>query len=354
MMADSLDRIFTRPEVAVRCWETMRTHLRRLGLQSAHFIEPSVGDGAFYDLLPPGSRTGVDLDPRRPGFVRHDFLTWEPPSTRQPLVVVGNPPFGHRGDMAVRFFRKAGTMADAIGFVVPAIFRKFSIHRQLPDGWRLVSSTPLPRSAFWTERGSGVRVNTQFQIWTRLPGIERDLRLRRPPPRAHPDFRCWQYNNTTAALKVFDEPFEFAVPCQGWQDYTRRETKADHCEKHKQWMLFEPVSRASRGRLYAEIDYERLAMTCATAVPGFRKNDLVQEYLTRYQPVDKTPRRGIRPRRDGEPPRPGGCGALSPSDGGPNRLRDPFRPLSRGGRTLPGGASRRVGARGTFSTACHA
>ena len=57
---------------------------------------------------------------------------------------------------------------------------------------------------------------------------------------------------------------------------------------------------------------------------------------------------GIRPRRDGEPHRPGGCGALSSPDGGPNRLRDPFRPLSRGGRTLPGGASRRVGARGYF------
>ena len=40
----------------------------------------------------------------------------------------------------------------------------------------------------------------------------------------------------------------------------------------------------------------------------------------------------------------------SPPDGGPNRLRDPLHPLSRGGRTLPaslpGGALRRVGARG--------
>ena len=69
-----------------------------------------------------------------------------------------------------------------------------------------------------------------------------------------------------------------------------------------------------------------------------------------WQPVDRAPRMGIRPRRDGKPHRPGGCGALSPPDG-PNRLRDPFRPLSRGGRTLPGGASRRVGARGTSSTA---
>lgn len=281
-MAAPLDQIFTRSQVAARCWKAMRAQLRRLELRSAHFIEPSAGDGAFYDLLPPGRRTGVDLDPRRSGFVHHDFLTWEPPPAGEPLVVVGNPPFGHRGDLAVRFFRKAATMADAIGFVVPVIFRKFFIHRQLSAGWRLIHSMTLPRSAFWTERGSGVRVNTQFQIWTRLPSAHRDLRLRKPPPRAHPDFRFWQYNNTTAALKVFDEPFEFAVPCQGWQDYTRRETNPDDCEKHKQWMLFAPASRASRRRLYEEIDYERLAMTCATAVPGFRKGDLVQEYITRY------------------------------------------------------------------------
>ena len=72
-----------------------------------------------------------------------------------------------------------------------------------------------------------------------------------------------------------------------------------------------------------------------------------------YHPVDKTPRMGIRPRRDAEPRRPGGCGALSPPDGDPNRWRDPVRRLSRGGRTLPGGASRRVGGRGTSSTACY-
>ena len=50
------------------------------------------------------------------------------------------------------------------------------------------------------------------------------------------------------------------------------------------------------------------------------------------------------------------AGRFPPPDGGPDRWRDPFRPLSRGGRTLPaplpGGASRRVCARGTFSTAC--
>lgn len=281
-MPASLDQFYTKPEIAARCWEALRARLPPLGIETAHFVEPSAGEGAFFDLLPPEGRTGVDLAPRRPEFERHDFLNWEPPRPGRPLVVVGNPPFGRRGDLAVRFFLKAATMADVVGFVVPVIFRKFFIHRQLPREWRLISATPLPRRAFRTERGAEVGVNTLFQIWTRLPSTDRNLRLSQPPPRVHPDFRFWQYNNTTAALKVFDEPFEFAVPCQGWQDYTRRETSADRCEKHKQWMLFEPASRTVRSRLHDEIDYGRLARNCATAVPGFRKGDLVEEYLARY------------------------------------------------------------------------
>ena len=66
-----------------------------------------------------------------------------------------------------------------------------------------------------------------------------------------------------------------------------------------------------------------------------RAGRLHRDLRGRQQPVDRTPRTGIRPRRDGEPHRPGGCGALSPPDGGPNRWRDPSRRLSRGGRTLP-------------------
>ncbi len=84
---------------------------------------------------------------------------------------------------------------------------------------------------------------------------------------------------------MFNEPFDFAVPCQGWQDYRRREQDPNLCEKHKQWMLFKPQNELSRARLYEEIDYERLAFKSATAIPGFRKGDLVQEYIKQYGAV---------------------------------------------------------------------
>ena len=284
-----LDQFFTKPEVASLCWEQLVGVLAELtgrNLDSLFFVEPSAGAGDFYDILPPERRLGIDLEPRRPEFVRDDFLDWQPhgavPAATERVAVVGNPPFGKRGKMAVHFFRRASLVADTIGFIVPVIFRKYFIHKQLPSDFRWIHSVQLPRSAFWTDAHKNHAVNTEFQVWTRLPTRRQDHRLHEAPPIRHPDFQLFQYNNTEDALKVFDEDFNFAVPCQGWQDYTRRERSADRCETYKQWMLIKARNFTALHRLYARIDYGELATIHTTSVPGFRKGDLVSEYTKRY------------------------------------------------------------------------
>lgn len=288
--AVQLDQFFTKPRVAEKCWHALQPVLAALTGKSAgdlYFIEPSAGDGNFYDLLPAGSkgraqRLGIDITPRRAAFIGADFLTMPLPKLRHApadTVIIGNPPFGKRGETAVRFFNRGSDLAHTIAFIVPVIFRKHFIHKQLPAHWRWVHSTPLARNAFWTDKQTSYAVNTEFQVWTRLPSRHPDRRLFAPPPLTHADFAFWQYNNTREALKVFAEPFAFAVPCQGWQDYTRRETQARHCEKTKQWMLFQPHSKRAHRRLYSDIDYHALSRRHTTSTPGFRKGDLVQEYM---------------------------------------------------------------------------
>ena len=75
-----------------------------------------------------------------------------------------------------------------------------------------------------------------------------------------------------------------------------------------------------------------------------------------WRPVGKVPRVRTLPGKKQESASIRGCGALFPRSGGPNRLRDSLHRLSRDGRTLPaplpGGATRRVHARGAFSTGC--
>lgn len=204
------------------------------------------------------------------------------PFTPRDTIIIGNPPFGKRGKLAIAFFNHAACLADIVAFIVPINFRKFTVHKHLNPSMRFISKLPLPRDAFHLETGKSYSVNTEFQIWTRLASNHHNMREYKPLPIQHQDFQMWQYNNTSDALKVFQNAFDFAVPCQGWQDYSRRETDEKQCERNKQWMLLKAKNSTVLARL-TKIDYERLAQECATAVPGFRKGDLVKVYTDHYE-----------------------------------------------------------------------
>ncbi len=283
-MQNLLDQFYTKPEIAIACWQHFTKTLSTLNrsLKDLFFFEPAAGTGAFYQLLPAQKRLGIDLVPKCDDVKLQDFFKLtDLPSIPKDTVVIGNPPFGKRGKLAIAFFNHAARLADTVAFIVPVNFRKFTTHKQLDPSMRFISQLPLPRDAFHLSTGKSYAVNTEFQIWTRLPTAHHDMRQHKPLPIRHKDFQMWQYNNTPDALKVFQNSFDFAVPCQGWQDYSRREIDEKQCERNKQWILLKAKNPNVLARLM-KIDYEHLALECATAVPGFRKGDLVKIYTEHY------------------------------------------------------------------------
>ncbi len=277
----NLDQFYTNEDTARVCFAACRKVLSELPIRRAcFFIEPSAGAGAFYTLLPKGRRIGVDLAPACPGVLRRDFLNWRyrPRFPKRAVVAVGNPPFGTRGKLAARFINHASTLADTVAFILPAVFRKYSAQSLIRPDMRLVLSEPLPPNSFILSNNKPYQLNAVFQVWTRLASAHPNLRELHPPKIRHPDFNLLQYNNTPDALKVFRQPFDFAVPCQGWQDYTRRETRAEDCEKNKQWILIRTNTPRALQILRSTIDYTALAHKNGTTVPGFRKNDVVKIY----------------------------------------------------------------------------
>ena len=284
-MQNLLDQFYTKPEVAGICWKHFTDTLSILNLNSCDlfFVEPAAGNGAFYKLLPSRRRLGIDIAPKCDDVKPQDFFkVTHFPSPPRDTAIIGNPPFGKRGKLAIAFFNHAAYLADLVAFIVPVNFRKFTVHKQLNPNMRFISKLSLPRDAFHLATGKSCSVNTEFQIWTRLASAHHDMRQYKPLPIRHQDFQIWQYNNTTDALKVFQNAFDFAVPCQGWQDYSRREKDEKQCERNKQWMLLKAKDSTVLTRLM-EIDYGRLARECATAVPGFRKGDLVKAYTEHYE-----------------------------------------------------------------------
>ncbi len=283
-MLNPLDQFYTKETIAKLCWDHLVSTISRIekNINELFFLEPSAGKGAFYKLMPEQRRIGMDLEPKCEGVKGQDFLkTLKIEFEAHRTIVVGNPPFGKRGNLAVAFFNHSAYFAETVAFIVPVLFRKFMIHKKLDSRMKFISQLELPKESFELDDGKTYSVNTEFQIWTRSPCSCEDMRESKALPIYHKDFQMWQYNNTPEALKVFENDFDFAVPAQGWQDYSRRETEAQHCEKHKQWILLKAKDDVILKRLLV-IDYNGLAHRCATAIPGFRKSDLVKEYSERY------------------------------------------------------------------------
>lgn len=133
------------------------------------FVEPSAGTGAFYDLLPPGQRFGIDLAPLHPEVDQADFLTWSPPASERPYAVVGNPPFGYRAWLALAFINRAARFANYVGLILPMAFQsdgKGSPKHRV-RGLRLVHSEPLPVDSFVDANGRPKKINALWQIWQR-------------------------------------------------------------------------------------------------------------------------------------------------------------------------------------------
>ncbi len=279
-----LDPFYTKSEIAISCWKFLLETLPTLdrNFDQMFFVEPSAGTGAFFKKLPSERRLGMDIIPKCQNVITQDFFTVASlPHDPKDTIIIGNPPFGKRGKLAIAFFNHSALLAEIVAFIVPVNFRKYIVHKQLDKRMRFIRRMSIPRDAFYLENGKTFSVNTEFQIWTRLPNFHKDMREHQPLPIKHQDFQIWQYNNTKAALKVFQNSFDFAVPCQGWQDYKRREKNEKTCERSKQWILLKANNSNILERLM-NIDYERLASECGTAVPGFRKGDLVKAYTENF------------------------------------------------------------------------
>lgn len=169
----SHNEFFTKKEVAKYCFETFLKFLaiHRVDSSQYTFIEPSCGDLSFFNLLPKDRRIGIDLEDKKEyenkGILCENFLGFAPKDSHQKYIVLGNPPFGLRGNLALRFINHASEFADFIAFILPPLFDsdgKGSPKKRVRD-YELVHSEKLPLNSFVYPNGKEVEVATLFQIW---------------------------------------------------------------------------------------------------------------------------------------------------------------------------------------------
>lgn len=179
----AVDRFYTKPEAARWCTDRFHQATANTGmdLRQHWFVEPSAGRRAFYDLMPSRRRIGIDIDSAAEGrgLIRADYLTWLP--TPGDYVVLGNPPFGLRGHLALQFINHSAVFAAAVGFVLPQSFvstGKGAPAKRVNKTMKKIFAAPMPTRSFVSPSGETLNINTIFAVWKKRDGSERQ-----PPER---------------------------------------------------------------------------------------------------------------------------------------------------------------------------
>lgn len=282
------DKFYTNDDIADECFTDALAMTEYNGCTP--LVEPSAGGGAFLRAFRKhgfDKFDAYDIAPESDGILKQDFLKLI--RGYDGSLCVGNPPFGHRSKLAIEFFNKCTEFSDAIAFVIPVTFDKWSVQSKLDGGFKLISSKRLPDESF-NENGKTYSIRCLFQIWVRASSKldlgHSDLRLKQSPPIALPGaFKIWQHNATEESRRYVDEDWELAFYRQGYKDYSKRFVNPDDYDEVRhlvydtniQLFFVKPLTDHARSVIDA-MDLDELAKT-NLSTPGFGKRDFVWWYL---------------------------------------------------------------------------
>ena len=170
------DQFYTPTETAHKCFGIFQEFLTRVGETDTEYtyIEPSAGDGSFLNVLPKDITLSMDIEPKVENIDTQDYLSWLPSDNNQKYIVFGNPPFGLRGQLALKFINHSASFADYVCFILPQLFESDGkgVPRKRVEGFNLVYSEKLDTS-FYEPNKKEVKVNCIFQILSKKHTSER-------------------------------------------------------------------------------------------------------------------------------------------------------------------------------------
>lgn len=163
------DQFYTPTYLAEYCINILKTKLSTLSVDEKKYIyiEPSAGNGSFFNLLPNDRRIGIDIESANDEIIKCDFLKFKPCNNKK-YIIIGNPPFGLRGNLALRFINHSYEFADFVAFILPQLFESDGKGnpRNKVKGYNLIHSEKL-LSNFYYPDDTEIKINTIFQIWSK-------------------------------------------------------------------------------------------------------------------------------------------------------------------------------------------
>jgi hypothetical protein len=151
-------------------------------LKGKTILEPAGGTGSFIEAVRDSGAKKVisfDIEPLHPEVSKGSFLDQE--IDEASVITISNPPFGRNNSLSVPFFNHAASFSEAICFIVPRSWRKWSVTNRLDMNFEIALDIDLDID--YVDAGGEListknRLATCFQVWKRTNTPRMPIRIR--------------------------------------------------------------------------------------------------------------------------------------------------------------------------------
>lgn len=293
MKINNLDKFYTNPKI---CKELTKEFLSmfysiRENLNDYTFVEPSAGSGNFIDAfqyynVKNEKILAFDLEPKnntkilKEDFLKIDLKKYKLDKTK--TIIIGNPPFGNKGKLALEFLNKCLKFSNVVMFILPKTFKRYSLQSKVDNNSKLIYERELEDNSFLVDDRQydvscvvQIWVNKNVKKWSNL--VDRRLKNKTQNLFAD-DLKLFIHNNTKETLKYFNKEkygWDFAVCRQGYYDYNNKITNPKELRKNRQYLF---VKCANWLKTFVDkIDFEKLSNLNNTTIKGFSNSDFYNE-----------------------------------------------------------------------------
>lgn len=160
----SNDKYYTNKDLAKYCIDKTFDIIGKDNI--IDIIEPSAGNGSFSNQM---NCVAYDIAPENKNIIKQDFLKLNLEYKKHRLLI-GNPPFGERGNLIRKFYNKSIELGDYIAFILPI---KFHNNNEVLYKFDLIYSEDLGMHKY-----SDVNLHCCFNIYRRPSnGLNKKIQL---------------------------------------------------------------------------------------------------------------------------------------------------------------------------------
>ena len=152
------DKYYTSKKIMRKCCYLFKKYIKIY--KNDLVIEPSAGDGVFIKCIERYNNLLLDIKPDNKKIIKKNFLNYNYNNIKKKynyIHAIGNPPFGKKASLAIKFIKKCCEFCDTFSFILPRSFNKLFLQKSVPLNFHLVKSYILPENSF--------PIKCVFQIW---------------------------------------------------------------------------------------------------------------------------------------------------------------------------------------------